>query len=557
VSDGACTIFSRALLDETSHLRKSQVSLFDSRLFDLRLLDLRFLICEPLFSRSTMTSTNDNRPHQARASTGIPGLDEVLGGGLPAEHLYVIEGEPGAGKTTLGIQFLLQGLAAGEPGLYVTLSETASELDIVAKSHGWSLDGLAVFELTNSDLLTADVQQSILHPSEVELGETTNRILAEVEKFKPKRLVFDSLSEMRLLAQDPLRYRRQILALKHFFAHCRCTVILLDDMSSKAGDLQLHSIAHGVITLGQSTPDYGDNKRHLRVVKLRGVKFRGGGHDFRLHTGGIEVFPRLIASEHRQNFKPTPAKTGSNELDSLLGGGLAYGTNTLLLGPSGVGKTTTAISCVAAALARGEKVAYYLFDEGLPTLLARCEALNLRIAPYLASGQLDIVTLDPAAVSPGEFACVVRHAVETRGVTVLGIDSLNAYLQSMPGGKFLLLQMHELLLYLNQRGVATLLVMSQHGLFGTGRSDVDLSYLSDTIVLFRFFEARGSLLKAVSVVKSRTNSHELTIREFRLGASGVQIGAALADFDGIMMGVPTYRGKQSLLGDGPTLARAP
>ena len=494
---------------------------------------------------------------QPRASTGIPGLDEVLGGGLPMQHLYLVEGEPGAGKTTLGIQFLLEGLKRGEAGLYVTLSETAGELAIVAQSHGWSLDSLGVFELADADTLGSDLEQSILHPSEVELGETTRRILVEVEKLKPARIVFDSLSEMRLLAQDPLRYRRQILALKHFFANLGCTVMLLDDKSSKASDLQLHSIAHGVISLNQSDGDYGDNKRHLRIVKLRGVKFRGGAHDFRLDTGGITVFPRLIAAEHRGSFVPVSAGTGTAELDALLGGGLAYGTNTLLMGPSGVGKTTTAISCVAAALARGEKVAYYLFDEGLQTLLTRCKALGLAISPYLEDGQLEIVALDPASISPGEFSGMVRQAVEERGVTVLGIDSLNAYLQAMPGEKFLLLQMHELLLYLNQGGVATLLVMSQHGLFGTGRSDVDLSYLSDAILLFRFFEARGSLLKAVSVVKSRTNNHELTIREFRLGASGVQIGEALTDFDGVMMGVAAYYGSKALLGDEPAIAQLP
>jgi circadian clock protein KaiC len=494
---------------------------------------------------------------QERASTGIAGLDTVLAGGLPAHHLYLVEGEPGAGKTTLGMQFLLEGQAQGERGLYVTLSETATELDIVAASHGWSLDGLTVFELSDGDTLNEEAEQSILHPSEVELGETTRRILAVVAELRPSRIVFDSLSEMRLLAQDPLRYRRQILALKHFFATLRCTVLLLDDKSSKSSDLQLHSIAHGVLSLDQSAGDFGDNKRSLRVVKLRGVKFRGGEHDFTLHTGGIEVFPRLSAADHRGTLAvPTCATTGTPALDALLGGGLAYGTNTLLMGPSGVGKTTTAMSCIAAALARGEKVSYYLFDEGLHTLLARCDALNLPLREHVASGLLDIVTLDPAAVSPGQFSSMVRCAVEQRGASVLGIDSLNAYLQAMPGGKYLLLQMHELLQYLNQRGVATLLVMSQHGLFGSGRSDVDLSYLSDSIVLFRFFEARGSLLKAVSVVKSRTNAHELTIREFRLGRSGVEVGAALADFEGVMMGLPAYRGSQSLLGDGPAVARA-
>lgn len=488
-------------------------------------------------------------PRQARASTGIAGLDNVLGGGLPTDHLYLVEGEPGAGKTTLGIQFLLEGVAQGQTGLYVTLSETADELRTVAASHGWGLDGLSIFELVAADGLGPDAEQSILHPSEVELGETTRGVMAEVTRLQPKRVVFDSLSEMRLLAQDPLRYRRQILALKHFFSRCHCTVLLLDDKSSKAGDLQLHSIAHGVLSLEQTVGDYGENKRYMRVVKMRGVKFRGGDHDFRLDTGGIAVFPRLIAAEHRADFEASTASTGNASLDAILGGGLSYGSNTLFAGPSGVGKTTTAMACLAAAMARGEKASYYLFDEGLHTLLARCEALGIPLRRYIDNGQLDIVALDPAAVSPGEFSNMVRQAVEQRGATVVGIDSLNAYLQAMPGGRFLLLQMHELLTYLNQSGVATILILGQHGLFGEGRSDVDLSYLSDAILLFRFFEARGSLLKAVSVVKSRTNAHELTIREFRLGEKGVEIGVALTDFVGVMGGVPAYAGTQALLSD--------
>ncbi len=488
-------------------------------------------------------------PSQERASTGISGLDDVLGGGLPVNHLYLVEGEPGAGKTTLGIQFLLEGVAQGQAGLYVTLSETGEELRTVAASHGWSLEGLSIFELVTAEGLTPEAEQSILHPSEVELGETTRGVMAEVQRLKPRRVVFDSLSEMRLLAQDPLRYRRQILALKHFFSKCQCTVLLLDDKSSKAGDLQLHSIAHGVLSLEQTQGEYGENKRFMRVVKLRGVKFRGGEHDFRLDTGGIAIFPRLIAAEHRRDFEQKVASTGNDALDAILGGGLNYGSNTLFAGPSGVGKTTTAMACLAAALARGEKVSYYLFDEGLGTLLARCDALDLPIGRYIDEGQLELVALDPAAVSPGEFTDMVRRAVERRGVTMVGIDSLNAYLQAMPGGRFLLLQMHELLTYLNQSGIATILILGQHGLFGEGRSDVDLSYLSDAILLFRFFEARGSLLKAVSVVKSRTNAHELTIREFRLGAGGVEVGPALTDFVGVLKGVPAYDGTQALLSE--------
>ncbi|MEF7614029.1 ATPase domain-containing protein [Aquincola sp. MAHUQ-54] len=487
-----------------------------------------------------------------RDSTGIRGLDDVLGGGLPTNHFYLVEGEPGAGKTTLGIQFLLAGLAAGEAGLYVTLSETSDELRSIAASHGWSLDvdGLELFELVTPDGLAAESEQSVLHPSEVELGETTRAVMAAVTAQRPRRVVFDSLSEMRMLAQDPLRYRRQILVLKHFFAQCGCTVLLLDDKSSAGSDVQLHSIAHGVITLGQTAGTYGEDKRHLRIAKLRGAKFRGGEHDFKLDTGGLSVFPRLVAAEHGVPFQPRCLSTGSDQFDALLGGGLMSGSNMLLAGPSGVGKTTTAMACILAALRRGERAAYYLFDEGLGTLLSRCDALDMPIRDYLQNGQLEVHALDPAAVSPGEFSHMVRRAVDGSGVHVLCIDSLNAYLQAMTGSKFLLLQMHELLSYLNQREVATLLVLGQHGLFGEGNPDIDLSYLSDGIVLFRFFEARGRLLKAVASVKSRMAAHETTIREFRLQRGGVEVGEALVDFEGVMRGVPTYRGAQPLLGDG-------
>jgi circadian clock protein KaiC len=486
---------------------------------------------------------------QSRATTGIAGLDNVLGGGLPRGHLYLVEGTPGAGKTTLGLQFLIEGRAHGEKALYVTLSETASELAIVAQSHGWSLDGIELFELVNEEGLSPSAEQSILYPSEVELGETTRDVMRAVERLSPSRLVFDSLSEMRLLAQDPLRYRRQILALKHFFASRDCTVLMLDDMTSAGGDLQLHSIAHGVLGLDQATGEYGPVRRHLRIVKMRGVRYRGGEHDVNLDTGGIEVFPRLIAAEHRTEFDASNASTGTAALDALLGDGLARGSNTLFIGPSGVGKTTTAMSAVVAALRRGEKASYYLFDEGMGTLLHRCAALGLPLEEFIANGQLEVLSLDPAEMSPGQFSNMVRAAVQKRGAGIIVIDSLNAYLQAMPGAKFLQLQMHELLSFLNQQGVITLLVLGQHGIIGEVRSDLDLSYLSDAIVLFRFFEARGNLLKAVSVVKSRTNRHELSIREFRLGDHGVEVGPALSDFEGVLAGVPTYRGGIPLLGD--------
>jgi circadian clock protein KaiC len=494
-------------------------------------------------------------PVQERASTGIAGLDDILGGGLPTNHVYLIEGDPGAGKTTLGLQFLLEGVRQGEKGLYVTLSETASELRTVAASHGWSLEGIELFELVSSEGLSPDLEQSILHPSQIELGETVRGVIAAVERGQPDRVVFDSLSEMRLLAQDPLRYRRQVLALKKFFGDQGCTVLLLDDRSSRDSDLQLHSIAHGVVSLEQSADQYGPERRRLRVYKMRGIKFRGGDHDFALDTGGLSVFPRLVAAEHRLRTEFKIVSTGVPELDALMGGGLPCGSNTLFSGPSGVGKTTTALSCVISALRRGERAAYYLFDEGLSTLVVRGKALGLDVSPFLESGQLRVVALDPAEVSAGEFAHMVRHAVEDDEAMIVVIDSLNAYLHAMPGGKYLMLQMHELLTYLNHRNIVTILILGQHGMLGEIESDIDMSYLADAILLFRFFESRGKLLKAISMVKSRTNRHEQTIREFRMGPQGVEVGPELTDFQGVLAGVTAYHGKLPLLGDSAAGAR--
>lgn len=483
-----------------------------------------------------------------RISSGVAGLDDVLAGGLTPHRLYLIEGTPGTGKTTLALQFLLDAVANGEPALYITLSETAEELNAVAATHGWSLEKITVFELLNETHLERESEQSILHPSEIELGETVQRIMDQVERQRPTRIAFDSLSEMRLLAQNPLRYRRQILALKHFFATRSCTVLLLDDRTSEPGDLHLHSIAHGVITLEQSIQDFGVERRRLRVVKMRGTRFRGGFHDFTLDTGGITVYPRLVASEHATGICGSAVSTGSPELDQLLGGGLVPGSNTLLIGPSGVGKTTAAIRCMVAALERGERCAYFLFDEGLGTLLTRCIALGMDIRPYIAKGQLKLRQIAPSEIAPGEFTSLVRRAVEEGHTSFVGIDSLSAYLQAMPGERFLLLQMHELLTYLNQKGVLSLVVLGQHGLIGEMHTDIDLSYLSDTIMLFRFFEAKGEILSALSIVKSRTNAHERTIRQLKLGANGMTVGESLRDFEGVMSGLPTYRGETPMIG---------
>jgi circadian clock protein KaiC len=495
------------------------------------------------------TAPQDSLPSQPRASTGIAGLDDVLGGGLPTKHVYLVEGDPGAGKTTLGLQFLLEGVRNGEKGLYVTLSETAAELRTVAASHGWRLDGVELFELVSEEGLSPELEQSILHPSQVELGETVRGVIAAVDRLRPQRVVFDSLSEMRLLAQDPLRYRRQVLALKKYFSDKGCTVLLLDDRSSCDTDQQLHSIAHGVINLEQAVDQYGPERRRLRVMKMRGIRFRGGDHDFLLDTGGLSVFPRLVAAEHRLNAEYRMIGSGVATLDKLMGGGLPCGSNTLFSGPSGVGKTTTAMACTLAALQRGERAVYYLFDEGLSTMIVRGKALGMDLEPYLRSGHLQVLSLDPAEVSAGEFAHMVRHAVESDGVQVVVIDSLNAYLQAMPGSKYLMLQMHELLTYLNHRNLVTILILAQHGVLGDMRTEVDMSYLSDAILMFRFFEARGRLLKAVSMVKSRTSRHEETIREFRMGPQGIEVGQELTDFEGVLAGVPVYHGKLPLLGD--------
>jgi circadian clock protein KaiC len=490
--------------------------------------------------------------HSDRISTGVAELDDILGGGLTKARSYLLEGTPGSGKTTIALQFLLEGAHVGERGLYITLSETAAELREVARSHNWTLDEIELFELVSEEGLDPESEQSILEPSEVELGETIGGVIECVDRLRPSRVVFDSLSEMRLLAQNSLRYRRQILALKQYFSTRQCTVLMLDDRSSDPGDLQLHSIAHGVITLEQAAQDYGSERRRLRVIKMRGVKYRGGYHDFVIETGGVSVFPRLIAAEHHRSFIGELVSTGVSQLDQMMGGGLSPGTNTLLTGPSGVGKTSTAVRCSLEAINRGEKAAYFLFDEGVATVLARTKFLGMDLQPHIESGDLKISQIDPAEVSPGEFASWVRKAVEEDGVRFLVIDSLNAFLQAMPGEKYLLLQMHELLSYLNQQGVITMLVLGQHGIIGDVRADVDLSYLSDGIVLFRYFEANGSVFKAA---KSRVSAHETSIREFRLGPTGVEVGEPLEDFEGVLGGLPSYRGRTPLMASTPAVAQ--
>ncbi len=480
----------------------------------------------------------------ALVSTGISGLNDVLSGGLDPDRLYLVEGEPGTGKTTIALQYLLEGARRGEKGLYVTLSETECELRLVAKRHGWSLDQLSIFELVPPEAsLDPDRELTLFHPAELELSETSKLIFERVNEVKPLRVVFDSLSEMRLLAQNSLRYRRQILALKHFFTGRRCTVLVLDDFSSTEGDFQLHSIAHGVITLQQLVREYGAERRRLRIKKMRGVKFRGGYHDFIIETGGVKVFPRLVAAEHHKPFIGELLESGSSELDALLGGGLERGTSALLVGGAGVGKSSIAVTYAVSAARRGARVAMYAFDEGMGTLFARARGLGVPLQQYVDQELVTVQQIDPAEMSPGEFAHLVRDAVSERNAGVVVIDSLNGYLNAMPDERFLVLQLHELLAYLNQVGVLTILVLAQHGLVGQMQTPVDLSYLSDAIIMLRYFEAMGRVRRAISVVKKRSGTHEDTIREFQLTANGLKVGLPLTEFSGILGGTPTYLGK--------------
>jgi circadian clock protein KaiC len=493
------------------------------------------------------TSADDT----TRVSTGSVGLDNILGGGLDGNRMYLYEGRPGTGKTTLALQFLFEGVRRNERVLYVALSETKEELSLVATRHGWTLEGVDIFELVPpATALDPERELTVLHPAEVELGETTKLIFDKIEQLSPSRIVIDSLSELRLLAQNPLRYRRQVLALKHFFAQRRCTVVLLDDLTSKDTDLQLHSMCHGVVLLEQLAIAYGAQRRRLSIVKMRGIRFSGGFHDFSIAKGGLEIFPRLIASEHHSEFPGDFTSSGNADLDKLLGGGLERGTNALLIGSAGVGKSSLALTYALAGAERGEHVVYYAFDEGRGTLEARARTLGLRLQEALDSRKLRIQQIDPAELSPGEFAANVRHSVETDHARIVVIDSLNGYLNAMPDERFLLLQMHELLSYLGQQGVLSILILAQHGLVGPMDTPLDISYLSDAVVMLRYFEHSGRVRRALSVVKKRSGNHEHTIREFRLTANGIAVGPPLNEFSGIFSGTPRYTGdSEPLLAD--------
>jgi circadian clock protein KaiC len=485
-----------------------------------------------------------------RASTGVPGLDDVLGGGLARNRLHLLEGSPGTGKTTIALQFLLAGSEVGETGIYVSLAETENELRDGARSHGWTIGpNVEIFELVPPEsVLDPDQHQSLLYSSDLELGETVQRIFDSIERLRPNRVVIDSLSEIRLLAQSSLRYRRQILALKHYFAQNNSTVIMLDDLTTETTDRAVHSIAHSVIHLDELAPIYGGERRRLRVVKCRGQSFRGGYHDFTILPGGIAVYPRLVAADHRKDFSGQIVPSGVAALDKLLGGGVTTGSTTLMVGPAGTGKSLLALHYLAAAIARGERGAMFVFDEELGLLMSRAKGLGIDLEGMRDAKKLFIEQMDAAELSPGEFSHRVRACVDHEKIRTVVIDSLNGYQASMPEEQYLVLHLHELFQYLNRQGAATFLTVAQHGMIGDMKQTIDVTYLADTVIMLRYFEAHGRVRRALSVVKKRTGSHEDTIREFRITGHGIDVGPALHEFQGVLRGVPTYVG-----GTGPLM----
>jgi circadian clock protein KaiC len=474
----------------------------------------------------------------AEAATGVPGLDAILGGGLPRDHVYLVQGDPGAGKTTLALQFLLEGAAKGETGLYITLSESRRELMAVARSHGWELDGIVIHEQLIGEEMVSEEDVTLFHPSEIELGEAVNTMLKAIEEAKPMRVAIDSLAEIRMLSQSTVRFRKQVLALKEYFARKSITAVLLDDRTSEFNDIQLHSVPYGVIVLERLSPMYGAARRRMEVVKLRGVNFRGGYHDFSIRTGGMMVFPRPIALAHRSDSVRDQLACGVPEIDQITGGGLSTGNSTVIMGPAGAGKSTLATRYAVAAAEQGRKAAMFIFDESQGTLFTRSHDLGMPLDEHVKAGLITVQQIDPAELSPGEFTYMVRSAVDD-GACVVVIDSLNGFLNSMPEERYLTLHLHELLSHLGERGVVSIVVMAQHGLLGPSMtSAVDVSYLADCVILLRYYEANAEIHKAISVLKKRSGRHERSIRNFELGDGGITVGPPLRRFRGLMTGIP-------------------
>lgn len=498
--------------------------------------------------RSLMPDNTKDSGLKGICPTGLPGLDGIISGGLPSNCFYLVQGDPGSGKTTLALQFLFEGRRHGESALYITLSETRDELERVARSHGWSLEGIPLLEFSAIEsLLQPESQTTVFHAAEMELGKVSQLLRDEIGKYRPKRVVFDSLSEFRLLAETPLRYRRQLLNLKQEMARQGSTVLLLDDKmdSNRIGsDPHVLSLTHGVIEMEQLSPDYGKSRRRLRVMKMRGVPFSEGYHDYIIETGGIRVFPRLVAAEHHGAFQHESVSSGCSPLDELLGGGLDRGTTTLIMGPAGAGKSTLALQYACSMAERGERSFLFTFDETRDTMLGRAEALAMGLGEHLRTGLVQVQQVDPAEISPGEFAGRIQAAVG-QGAKLMVIDTLNGYLNAMPGEQYLANQLHELSAYLNQQGVVTIFTLAQHGLIAALDAPVDLSYLADTVVTLRYFESTGAMKKAISVIKKRSGQHEQTIREFALETGkGIRIGEPLKDFQGVLSGVPLFRGNE-------------
>jgi circadian clock protein KaiC len=487
-------------------------------------------------------------PEGGPVSSGSAALDYILAGGYAQNRVHLVEGEPGSGKTTLGLQFLLDGAAKGERCLYITLSESRDELLHVGRTHGWDLSTMEIFELVPPELsLDPEREQSIVYASDLELGETVRMVMEEVDRIKPGRIVFDSLSEIRLLAQGPLRFRRQVLAMKHYFARRNCTVLFLDDLTQMEDDLSLHSLAHGVLRLDQTAVAYGAERRRVRIWKMRGRSFRGGYHDIAIRKGGVEIFPRLVAASHPQGAHDDRiAASGIEELDALVGGGLDYGTSNLIIGPSGSGKSTLTMQYVFAGLKQGEKAFFVSFDETERVFTRRANGLDMDLRPFVENGQFTFRQIDPAELSPGELTALLREQVEG-GATMVVLDSLSGYQHAMPQEQLMLLQMHEIVTYLNQQGVLTFLILAQSGMVGQMQSPVDITYLADTVMLLRFFEARGEIRRAISALKKRTGRHETTIRELMIDHSGLRVGEKLDGFRGVLSGIPVFQGEAKLL----------